>query len=67
MHQLWLGNKTKIFGEGGQTSSGNFNMNVMQMHYGTFNIQNYSEVNELRDIWKYVQSFDNDDEIKFKN
>ena len=45
--------------------NGEYKMNVMQMLHGAYNIQNYTENDELKDIWKFVQQV-NDEEIKFK-
>jgi len=33
-------------------------MNAMQMLHSAFNIQNWQELEELREIWKHVQDDD---------
>lgn len=53
-----------VMGEGGQDEKGNYNMNVMQMLHGAYNIQNYHEQEGLKQLWSYL----NDDALttKFK-
>ena len=50
---------------GGTDDKGDFVMNAMQMLHGAFNIQNWQEAEELREIWKYVQDDDVNNQ-KFK-
>ena len=42
-----------VLGEGGLDQ-----MNLMQLLHGAWNLQNYLENDEIRDIWKYVQEHD---------
>ena len=45
-----------VLGEGGTDDNGEYRMNVMQLLHGAYNIQNWHEGDELREIWKYVQT-----------
>ena len=50
-----------VLGEGGVNADSEFKMNVMQMLHGAYNIQNWLEIDELKESWKYfTQSDDND-------
>jgi len=51
-----------VMGEGGQDEKGNYNMNVMQMLHGAYNIQNYHEQEGLKQLWSYL----NDDALNTK-
>ena len=42
-----------VLGDGGM-EDGEFKMNVMQMLHGSYNIQNWHEIEELKEIWKYI-------------
>ena len=43
-----------VIGDGGQT----FKMNAMQMLHGTCNLQNWQEIDKLRELWKFVANND---------
>ena len=45
---------------------GEFKMNLMQMLHGRYNIQNWHESEELKEMWKYVTEQESI-ELKFKN
>eukprot|EP00957_Ditylum_brightwellii_P017808 1340370-Ditylum_brightwellii.AAC.1 len=42
-------------GEGGQNDSGAYNMNLMQLLHGAYNLQNLQRVDELKGLWKYIE------------
>eukprot|EP00957_Ditylum_brightwellii_P042564 3223074-Ditylum_brightwellii.AAC.1 len=48
-------------GEGGQNPDGSYKQNVMQMFHGAYNIQNWQEVAELKELWKYITDVNNED------
>ena len=54
-----------VLGEGG-SSDGEMKMNMMQMLHGCYNIQNWHESNELKEIWKYVTDREGITHLKFK-
>jgi hypothetical protein len=47
-----------VTGLGGQNEKGEYKMNVMQMLHGAYNIQNWQEVEELKEVWSFVQDAD---------
>ncbi len=51
---LWNGTKI-VFGESGLDENGNGKQNCLQMLHGAYNIQNWREFDELRDIYLYVR------------
>ena len=53
-----------VLGDGG-LNDGEIKMNMMQMLHGCYNIQNWHESNELKDIWQYVKTKEGTD-LKFK-
>ena len=46
-----------VLGEGG-SDDGEYRMNVMQLLHGAYNLQNWHEIEELKEIWKFVQTLD---------
>ena len=54
-----------VLGEGGTDDNGEYRMNVMQLLHGAYNLQNWHEIEELKEIWTFVQTLD-DDELTFK-
>ena len=54
---------TNVLGEGGIDDNGNAVMNVMQMLHGKYNIQNWQENKELKELWTYLSDASNE---KFK-
>ena len=57
---------THVLGEGGADDDGSFTMNVMQLLHGAYNIQNWQEIDELKDLWKYFDDLKDGDAIKFQ-
>ena len=53
-----------VLGDGGM-EDGEFKLNVMQMLHGCYNIQNYHESDELKEIWKYITKEESTD-LKFR-
>jgi len=53
-----------VLGEGG-SNDGDYRMNVMQLLHGAYNLQNWHEIEELREIWQFVQTL-NEDALTFK-
>ena len=43
-----------VLGEGGTDANGEYLMNAMQMLHGAYNLQNWHETEELKDLWKYI-------------
>ena len=44
-----------VLGEGGMDVNQNPVMNVMQLLHGAYNIQNWNEIEELKQLWAYLQ------------
>ena len=58
-----------VLGEGGVDVNGAPVMNCMQMLHGAYNLQNWHEVDELSELWKYFAANNDDDDVltkKFK-
>ena len=58
LHNLQTGLRNaveSVLGEGGQNNEGEYVMNVMQLLHGAYNIQNWQETEELKELWTYVQ------------
>ena len=53
-----------VTGEGGKNEKGEYNMNVMQMLHGAYNLQNWQEDEELKQLWMYLD--DDIADFKFK-
>ena len=52
-----------VLGEGGMNDKGEPLMNVMQMLHGAYNLQNWQEDEELKQLWAYLSE---DDVVTFK-
>ena len=52
-----------LLGEGGVDTDSEFKMNIIQMLHGAYNIQNWLEIDELKELWEFIQTFE---EITFK-
>jgi len=58
LHNLQTGLRNGVqyvLGEGGTNDNGRYLMNAMQMPHGTYNIQNWQETEELKDLWSFVE------------
>ena len=54
-----------VIGVGGTDNKGEYVKNAMQIIYGAYKIQNWQETEELKELWKYVQEDDVNNQ-KFK-
>ena len=64
--QTCLRNSVQNFmGEGGVDDEGEYVRNVMQMLHGAYNLQNWQENDELKELWKYLAVL-KDEEVRFK-
>ena len=52
-----------VFDEGGVDENGQPVMNCMQILYGTYNLQNWQEVDELKQLWVYLAANDGGDNV----
>ena len=57
---------THVLGEGRTEDDESFTMNVMQLLHGAYNIQNWQEIDELKDLWKYFDDLEDEDAMKFQ-
>ena len=65
--QICLRNAVQnVLGEDNGDDNGDYVKNVMQMLHGAYNLQNWQETKESKELWKYLSSLDNED-ITFKN
>lgn len=49
-----------VLGEGGTDDRGEYRMNVMQLLHCACNLKHWHEIDELKEIWSFVQTLDKD-------